>query len=86
MYRAYIFDGHYTQIENGIEVSDYDETWTSDIGPINVAYGDIRTYAKAIKDTYTKYYLVYNKAENKAYGVSYLEDAVLENDRYGDTP
>jgi hypothetical protein len=45
----------YTQIENGIEVSDYDETWTSDIGPINVAYGDIRTYAKAIKDTYTKY-------------------------------
>lgn len=44
----------YTQIENGIELSDEDETWTSDIGPINVAYVDIRTYAKNIKDTYTK--------------------------------
>ena len=44
----------YTQIENGIELSDEEETWTSDIGPINVAYVDIRTYAKSIKDTYTK--------------------------------
>ena len=45
----------YTQIENGIEVSDKDETWIADIGPMTVNYNDIRTYAKSISDLYTKY-------------------------------
>lgn len=44
----------YTQIENGIEISDENETWIADIGPITVEYADIRTYAKHIKTTYTK--------------------------------
>lgn len=44
----------YTQIENGIEISDENETWIADIGPIAVEYADIRTYAKHIKTTYTK--------------------------------
>ena len=45
----------YTQITDGIEVSNADETWTSDIGPLAVAYADIRTYAKSIQTTYKNY-------------------------------
>lgn len=62
----------YTHIENGIEVSDYDETWTADIGPITVAYADIRTYAKAIQATYKKY----------KYKISDIQTKVLNEREY----
>jgi hypothetical protein len=62
----------YTQIDNGIEVSDKDESWIADIGPMTVNYNDIRTYAKSISDTYTRY----------KYKVSEIQTKTLNNREY----
>lgn len=55
----------YTQITDGIEVSDVDETWTSDIGPLAVAYADIRTYAKSIQTSYKNYQYKVSEIQTK---------------------